>query len=95
MDPDRSFAQTTILDATRIWQDRSVPTPLWGELRDFIARREQRVEWSGRIALRSGEALDCLVSPLQNGATMVRFCGQGNGAHRRVRHPPLPEETPA
>ncbi len=95
MDPDRSFAQTTILDATRIWQDRSVPTPLWGELRDFIARREQRVEWSGRIALRSGEALDCLVSPLQSGATMVRFSGQGNGAHPRVRHPPLPEEASA
>lgn len=94
MDPDRSFAQTTILDATRIWQDRCVPTPLWGELRDFIARREHRVEWSGRVALRSGEALDCLVSPIQNGATMVRFCRDGNGVRHGTRPPPLPEEAP-
>ncbi len=74
MDPDHSFAQVTILDATRIWQERSAPTPIWGEIRDFVARRDQRAKWSGRIMLRTGGSLDCFVSPLQNGATMVRFC---------------------
>lgn len=73
VDPDRSFAQITILDATRTWQDRCAPTPLWGELRDFIATRENRAEWNAEVRLRSGEALFCNVHPIQNGATLVRF----------------------
>ncbi|MFV0514569.1 MAG: PAS-domain containing protein [Jhaorihella sp.] len=73
LDPDRGFAQMTIVDATRAWQDLSVPTPVWGELRDFVAARENRATWSAETRLRSGERLDCAIRPIQGGATMVRF----------------------
>lgn len=73
VDPDRSFAQMTILDATRTWQDRCAPTPLWGELRDFIAARENRADWNAEVRLRSGETLTCHIHPILNGATLVRF----------------------
>lgn len=72
-DPDRSFAQTTILDATRLWQDRCRATPIWGEIRDFVAIRENRVEWFGQVRLADGTEMSCAVHPVDGGATMVSF----------------------
>lgn len=73
VDPDKNFAQVSIVDATRIWQDRCAATPVWGEIRDFVATRENRAEWWSRIELRTGAAMTCIVTPIQNGATLVRF----------------------
>ena len=73
VDPDRSFAKFTVVDATRNWQDQCYATPVWGELRDFVSARENRAEWRARVRLRSGGELDCTVRPIQKGATMVKF----------------------
>lgn len=73
VDPENSFAQTTALDATRVWQDRCHATPLWGEIRDFIENRDNRAEWTAQVKLRAGGKLTCFISPIQNGATLVSF----------------------
>lgn len=73
VDPDHSFAQVTILDATRTWQDRCSATPVWGEIRDFVDNRENRAEWWADVKLRSGGGLTCSVHPVATGATMVSF----------------------
>ncbi len=73
VDPDLCFSQTTILDATRTWQGLSHATPVWGDIRDFMACRENRAEWWASVNLRSGKELICEVSPIQNGATMICF----------------------
>lgn len=72
-DPDSSFAQLSIVDAVRNWQDKCRPTPTLGEIRDFVSSHENRAEWWANIALRSGESLICSVHPVMNGATMVHF----------------------
>ncbi len=72
---EEGFAPMTVLEATRTWQERCAATPIWGEIRDFVEMRENRAEWSAEIRLRSGEGLICTVSPVQNGATIVRFTG--------------------
>ena len=59
--------------STRMWQDRCIATPIWGEIRDFVDMRENRAEWSAPIRTRCGRMLTCTVSPIQNGATIVRF----------------------
>jgi hypothetical protein len=61
------------MDASRIWQDTSTPTPVWGEIRDFVAGCEARDAWWSRVQLRDGTKLICKVSAIQNGATMVSF----------------------
>ena len=94
LDPDRSFAQMTILDAARTWQNQSAPTPLWGELRDFVAARENRAAWGAELRLRSGEALDCAIQPIQNGATMVRF-RRPEARHENLRQPQSVAAEPA
>jgi len=73
MDPDASFAKVAISDASRVWQDMCAATPTWGEVRDFVAGRENRDEWWSRVELRNGTPLICKVTPVQNGATMVSF----------------------
>ncbi|MCE8513082.1 PAS-domain containing protein [Ruegeria pomeroyi] len=85
-DPDLSFAQVTIVDATRTWQDLCAATPLWGEIRDFVESRENRAEWGARVQLRSGAHLICTVSPIQNGSTLVSFSAPAETAARGPAH---------
>lgn len=73
VDPEAGFAMVTIMDATRLWQDVCQPTPAWGEIRDFVSSRENRAEWSAQARLRNGDCLNCVVTPIQNGATLIRF----------------------
>ena len=72
-DPEKSFAQLSVIDATRCWQARCKASPLWGEIRDFVATRENRTDWWAEIFLTSGEPITCRIMPLQKGATLVSF----------------------
>ncbi|WP_170786215.1 PAS-domain containing protein [Ruegeria lacuscaerulensis] len=70
---DSGFEPDSILDVTRGWQDQCLATPVLGEIRDFVAMRENRSEWSADLRLRNGTRLICTLCPMQNGATIVRF----------------------
>lgn len=80
VDPDKSFAQMSVLDATRAWQDHCQASPVLGEVRDFVATRENRAEWWAFLPLKTGETLTCNVYPIQSGATMVSFVRPDKGA---------------
>jgi PAS domain-containing protein len=73
VEPDSSFAQVTVVDATRTWHDKCTATPTWGEIRDFVGSRENRLEWWSEVQLRGGDCLACSVHPIASGATMVSF----------------------
>ena len=73
VDPEVSFVQMTVLDATRTWQALCEPSPVLGEVRDFVGIHENRAEWSDRIQLLTGQVLTCCVFPISHGATMVVF----------------------
>ncbi|MBE1286056.1 MAG: PAS domain-containing protein [Rhodobacteraceae bacterium] len=73
VDPEKSFAQVTILDACKIWQEKCRPTMVWGRLNDFVHARELRQEWADQVQMRDGPTLTCKVTPIQNGATLVGF----------------------
>ena len=70
---DAGFDADTVLDVTKTWQEHCTATPILGEIRDFVEMRENRTEWSGTIYLRSGTQVLCTISPMLNGATIVRF----------------------
>lgn len=67
------FDPATVLDVTRQWQEQCQATPILGDIRDFVEMRNNRVEWSSDLYKRDGTPLLCTVSPIQNGATIVRF----------------------
>jgi len=88
VDPEASFVQMSVLDATRTWQGMCQATPVLGEIREFVGLRKNRVEWWGEIQLKGGQSLSCCVFPISHGATMVVFSRD---------HPdnPLPGTTPS
>ena len=72
-DPRTTLGDMTATDASRGWMARCEPSPLWGELRDFVGQVGDRAPWSGEARLREGPRLACRVVPLAAGATLVGF----------------------
>ena len=81
---ETGFEPDSVLDVTRTWQEQCAATPILGEVRDFVEMRDNRAEWSGDLRMRNGTRLICIVSPMQNGATIVRFTVNG---HSLTSHP--------
>ena len=73
IDPDSGFAEITVIDASRHWQSHSMPTPVWGDLRDFVNQFGDRSDWQAEVTLRDGRMVVCHVAPMPGGATMVQF----------------------
>ena len=77
IDPDSSFADITVTDASRHWQEGSRPTPVWGDLRDFVVQFGERAEWQTGVTLRDGSRVTCQAIPMAGGATLVMFQQDG------------------
>ncbi|SEF89717.1 PAS fold [Jhaorihella thermophila] len=90
IDPDQTLRQTTIIDATKVWQEHSLPTPVWGELQDFVMQSDNRADWRAEIRMRDGRSVTCHVQPIQDGATMVRFGLSERSAARALQALPAP-----
>lgn len=73
VDPEKTFAQTVIVDAIRTWQEKCRATPVWGDIRDFVVSQENRAEWWAKVTTKTDEVLICSVHPIHSGATMVHF----------------------
>lgn len=88
-DPSESLSRFTVHDATRNWQSQCLPTPVWGDLRDFVGDMGPRADWDADLTLMNGNRLSAHFSPLQAGAVLVRFArasGERLQVHR-VRRP--------
>ncbi|MDW4549121.1 PAS-domain containing protein [Defluviimonas sp. D31] len=72
-----TLGTVSITDSSRIWQASSAPTPVWGEIRDFVGAIEERAAWSAEITLAEGEVIGCRCVPLAGGATLVGFARLG------------------
>lgn len=63
----------TVSEATAHWQAACAPTPLWGEIRDFVGGYANRSAWADRVVLTDGGCLVCRMAPLKGGASLVAF----------------------
>ena len=72
-DPELVLQQTSIVEASSHWQAKSLPTPLWGDVREFVCHAGERAEWHGSADLEDGRQLACRFMPLAGGATLVSF----------------------
>ena len=73
IDPDSSFADISVNDASRHWQAGSRPTPVWGDLRDFVVQFGERSDWQAEVTLKDGRPVTCQVVPMAGGTTLVTF----------------------
>ena len=72
-DPDTCVADLSVSEATASWQDACAPSPIWGDIRDFVLSLGDRAAWEAPLLLRDGRPLLCRVSPMTGGATLLRF----------------------
>lgn len=72
-DPSTSLEDITLADALLNWQGTCAPNPVWDHLRSFAAKAGTRQPWTARITRLDGRTLDCSVTPLAGGSTMVAF----------------------
>ncbi len=87
-DPDTAFADVTVIDATRLWQERSEPCTVWAEIRSFVTTYGNRTPFSDTIRLIDGRRREIRCDPLPGGATLVRFL-----EIPAFSHTPLPPGT--
>jgi PAS domain-containing protein len=86
IDPASTLAACGVVETTRQWQSLTVPTPVWGDARDFVTGEGERAEWSETVAMTDGRILYCRFVPLAAGATLVGFTvATGEGGSRRLR----------
>jgi len=63
----------TFLEASRVWQKACVPTPVWGDARDFASEMSGRSTWQAEVRLTNGRKIGCRFEPLPGGGTMAGF----------------------
>jgi PAS domain-containing protein len=63
----------SVAEASRSWQAACDPTPLWGEIRDFVGGYSDRSAWTDRVLLMDGRCLVCRIAPLRGGASLIGF----------------------
>lgn len=78
--PDESFIELTVVDVSKIWQERCAPTPVWGDLRDFVRSVEERTDWQDSVFHRTHGPLSVMAAPVSGGATLVRFVADAPGS---------------
>ena len=73
IEPTSTLGEFGIIDASRVWQSNCAPTPIWGDIRDFVDAFGERAEWYAEAHLNDGRQLLCRITPLAGGATLVGF----------------------
>ena len=84
-DPDGGFAEVTVLEATRHWQSFCAPSPVWGDLRNYVLDGQDRAAWDAELKLANGQTLTCNVEPVPGGATVVRFSATRQAVAPKLR----------
>lgn len=64
---------STAVDATRRWHERTAPTPIWGDFREFVTQGRERSEWTAMVTHRDGRSVFCRFSPQKAGTTIAVF----------------------
>ncbi|PCH98904.1 MAG: hypothetical protein COB84_00375 [Rhodobacteraceae bacterium] len=63
----------TVIDLTRILQEIFEPTPVWGDLRDFVVELEHRATWQADVKLPQDISVSLVCTPLSNGNCLCEF----------------------
>ena len=72
-DPRDQNETPNILDLTKLWSEACLPTPTWGDLREFVTSVDQRASWTSDLSLSDGRILNAVFAPLPDGSTLTSF----------------------
>ncbi len=72
-DPRHQFCRGFHARYTTPMAKHGMLQPFWVRLRDYMIDHGDRTEWFGDVPMKDGTTLECRVSPLTGGATLVGF----------------------
>ncbi len=78
--PGADISQMNFIEVSRRWQEECMPTPVWGDARDFAATLGERANWTAEVRLRDGRRLACRFDALPGGYTLAGFAETGLAA---------------
>ena len=88
------LGQFGIIDATRLWGESCVPSPVWGDVREFISTPGARSEWTATVRMLDGRAVECTFKPVAGGSTMATFRPTEPSRTTGQQEPPDQQEQP-
>ncbi len=68
-----SFADTSVVEQSRLWQQMSAPSSLWGQIREFVGGFTDRSPLTEIVALKDGRHLACRIVPMPRGGSLIGF----------------------
>ncbi|WP_165775623.1 PAS-domain containing protein [Paramylibacter kogurei] len=80
----RSVVVPDIIAVSRFWSEQCMPSPTFGDLRDFVFQLDDKETWTADLTLKTGEALEATFTPLINGQTFCVFQRKAYGAQPPV-----------
>lgn len=92
IDPGAVLGDVGMADTARRWIERTAPTPIWGDVRDFVTVMSDRSEWTGEISMLDGRLFELRCTPLPGGDALVAFVEIPREA-RRLPEPAEPMES--
>ena len=69
----QSIILPSILSISKVWVELCVPSPAFGDLREFIFQLGEKERWTSNIELKSGQRFELVVTPLAHGQTLCEF----------------------
>jgi PAS domain-containing protein len=83
-DPSATLDEATLWTLCAEWRRQSAPSPVWGQLEEFVTTRGDRNAWAAEARLMDGRMIDCRFVPLAGGATLTAFRPRDAGGPRGV-----------
>lgn len=80
---DKDLIDRSVREISHLWRERYKPSPIWGEIRDFICGAEERTAWTASVMRKTGGTAKVQVTPLTAGATMVRILAKAETEQRQ------------
>ena len=72
-----ALTAVTAQDVSRILQSKCLPSPVWGDLRDFILDNAERSQWQAKATATSGFVVEMTFSPISGGQVFCEFNSTG------------------
>ena len=70
----KNLVSPTAVEVAEIWNEKCEPTPVLGEIREFILSVGERANWSGPIKTKSGVSYEMRATVMVGGYSMIAFC---------------------
>ena len=72
-DPAETLGEATVATICRYWRDHAAASQLWSQIETFVTNPGDRLKWGGDMRMADGRMVDCVLSPLHGGATLITF----------------------